>query len=237
MVFDNAMMGLQMLEEIRLAGVPKTVITGSVCAYPKFTAVPFREETLWDGYPEETNAPYGVAKRLLLVQSQAYRRQYGVNSVVLLPVNIYGPRDHFDLQASHVVPALIRKCVAAKEQGAEEVVLWGDGSATREFLYAADAAEALVTAAECYDSSEPINIGSGHEITIRDLAIEIARLTGFSGRFAWDTSQPNGQPRRRLELSKAREHFGFVATTQLEDGLRATIAWYLANRDASERAA
>jgi GDP-L-fucose synthase len=196
-LYDNAMMGLQLLEEARLQGVDKVVVTGTICAYPKFAPVPFKEEDLWNGYPEETNAPYGIAKKLLLVQSEAYRAQYGLNSVVLFPVNLYGPRDNFDLTTSHVIPAMIRKCVSAREQGAAEVTLWGDGSPTREFLYVADAAEGLLLAAERYDSSEPVNLGSGTEISIRDLAAEVARATGFTGRFVWDTSQPNGQPRRR----------------------------------------
>jgi GDP-L-fucose synthase len=226
-LFDNAMMGLQLLEEIRLAGVAKTVIAGTICAYPKLAPVPFHEDDLWNGYPEETNAPYGIAKRLLLAQSQAYRAQYGVNSVVVFPVNLYGPRDNFDLRTSHVIPAMIRKCVAAREAGHDEATLWGDGSPTREFIYVEDAAEALVLAAERYDASEPVNIGTGQDITIRELAGLIARATGFTGRFAWDTAQPNGQPRRRLDVSRARERFGFVARTSLADGLAATVAWYL----------
>jgi GDP-L-fucose synthase len=235
-LFDNAMMGLQLLEECRLAGVPKTVIAGTICAYPKFAPVPFREDDLWNGYPEETNAPYGVAKRLLLVQSQAYRAQYGVNSIVMFPVNLYGPRDNFDLHTSHVIPAMIRKCVAARDAGHAEVTLWGDGTPTREFIYAADAAEGLVLAAERYDSSEPVNIGTGHEISIRDLAQLVARATGFTGRFVWDASQPNGQPRRQLDVSRARERFGFVARTTLADGLERTVAWYAAHPPAPDGA-
>jgi GDP-L-fucose synthase len=230
MVFDNAMMGLQLLEECRLAKVAKTVIAGSICAYPKFAPVPFREEDLWNGYPEETNAPYGVAKKLLLVQSQAYREQYGLNSIVLFPVNMYGPRDNFDLRTSHVIPAIIRKCVTARDEGKSEVTLWGDGSPTREFIYAADAAEALVLGAERYDSSDPVNIGSGNEIAIRDLAALIATVTGFTGRFVWDSTQPNGQPRRRLDVSRAKERFGFVAKTSFADGLAQTVAWYKEQR-------
>ena len=226
-LFENAMMGLQLIEECRLAKVSKTVITGSICAYPKFTPVPFREEDLWNGYPEETNAPYGLAKKMLLVQSQAYRDQYGMNSIVLFPVNMYGPRDNFDLKTSHVIPAMIRKCVAAKEQGAAEVTLWGDGSPTREFIYAADAAEGLILAAERYDSSEPVNLGSGNEVSIKDLAHQIAEATGFTGKFVWDTAQPNGQPRRQLDVTRARERFGFVAKTSLAEGLEQTVAWYL----------
>jgi GDP-L-fucose synthase len=227
-VFENAVMGLQLLEEIRLAGIPKTVIAGTICAYPKFAPVPFREDDLWNGYPEETNAPYGVAKRLLLVQSQAYREQYSVNSIVVFPVNLYGPRDNFDLRTSHVIPAIIRKCVAAREAGHDEVALWGDGSPTREFIYVEDAAEGMLLAAERYDSSEPVNLGTGHEIRIRDLAALIARSTGFTGRFVWDPSLPNGQPRRQLDVSRARERFGFVAQTSLADGIDRTVAWYIA---------
>ncbi|MEO8704147.1 MAG: GDP-L-fucose synthase [Kofleriaceae bacterium] len=230
MVFDNAMMGLQLLEECRLANIAKTVIAGTICAYPKHAPIPFREDDLWNGYPEETNAPYGIAKKLLLVQSQAYREQYGTNSIVLFPVNMYGPRDNFDLRTSHVIPAMIRKCLAAREANASEVMLWGDGSPTREFIYAPDAAEAMVLAAERYDSSDPVNIGSGDEISIRDLAHLIASATGFTGTFAWDTAQPNGQPRRRLDVSRARERFGFTAKTAFADGLNATVAWYLEHR-------
>jgi GDP-L-fucose synthase len=232
-LFDNAMMGLQLLEECRLAGVPKVVALGTICAYPKHAPIPFREDDLWNGYPEETNAPYGVAKKLLLVQSQAYRDQYGLNSVVLFPVNLYGPRDNFDLQTSHVIPALVRKCVAAREEGRGEVVLWGDGSPTREFLYVEDAAEGILLAAERYDASDPVNLGSGEEIAIRDLATLIGELTGFRGQFVWDRSQPNGQPRRRLDVSRARERFGFTARTPLREGLRRTIAFYEQQRSAA----
>jgi GDP-L-fucose synthase len=230
MIFDNAMMGLALLEECRLAKIAKTVVAGTICAYPKFAPIPFCEGDLWNGYPEETNAPYGVAKKLLLVQSQAYRDQYGMNSIVLFPVNMYGPRDNFDLRTSHVIPAMIRKCLAAKDAGQADVTLWGDGSPTREFIFAPDAAEAFVLAAEHYDSSDPVNIGSGNEISIKDLAAEIAKATGFSGRFVWDTSQPNGQPRRRLDVTRARERFGFVAKTSFADGLARTVAWYLEHR-------
>lgn len=230
MIFDNAMMGLQMIEECRLANVPKTVIAGTICAYPKFAPIPFREEDMWNGYPEETNAPYGVAKKLLLVQSQAYRDQYGMNSIVLFPVNMYGPRDNFDLRTSHVIPAMIRKFVTARDEGVKQVTLWGDGSPTREFIYAADAAEAMILGAERYDSSEPVNIGSGNEISIKDLATVIAQATGFAGEIVWDTSQPNGQPRRRLDVTRAKERFGFVAKTSFADGLAKTVAWYLENR-------
>jgi GDP-L-fucose synthase len=206
--------------------VPKLVAVGTICAYPKFAPVPFREDDLWNGYPEETNAPYGIAKKLLLVQSQAYREQYGTNSVVLFPVNLYGPNDNFDLETSHVIPALIRKCVAARDEGRSEVTLWGDGSPTREFLYVDDCAEALLLAAERYDASDPVNLGSGEEIAIRDLAARVAELTRFRGRFVWDTTRPNGQPRRRLDVTRARERFGFVARTPLGEGLRRTVAWY-----------
>lgn len=230
MIFENAMMGLQLVEECRLANVPKLVISGTICAYPKFAPVPFREEDMWNGYPEETNAPYGVAKKLLLVQSQAYRDQYGMSSIVLFPVNMYGPRDNFDLRTSHVIPAMIRKFVTARDEGKTEVTLWGDGSPTREFIYAPDAAEAFVLAAERYDSSDPVNIGSGNEISIKDLAELIAKAVGFTGKFVWDTTQPNGQPRRRLDVSRAKERFGFAAKTSFADGLAKTVAWYLENR-------
>jgi len=230
-LYDNAMMGLQMIEECRLARVGKVIIAGTICAYPKLAPVPFREDDMWNGYPEETNAPYGVAKKLLLVQSQAYRQQYGLNSIMLFPVNMYGPRDNFDLQTSHVIPAIIRKCVTAREQGQAEVTLWGDGSPTREFIYAPDAAEGMILAAERYESSDPVNLGSGHEIAIRDLAQLIAKATGFTGRFVWDTSQPNGQPRRQLDVSRARDRFGFVARTPFADGLRETVAWYMEHRE------
>jgi GDP-L-fucose synthase len=225
-LFENAMMGLQLFEECRLARVPKLLATGTICAYPKFAPVPFKEEDLWNGYPEETNAPYGLAKKLMLVQSEAYRAQYGMNSVVLFPVNLYGPRDNFDLRSSHVIPAAIRKCVTARERGDQEVVLWGDGSPTREFLYVEDAAEGVLLAAEKYDSSDPVNLGSGQEIAIRDLAALIARATRFEGRFVWDTSKPNGQPRRRLDVSRARERFGFESRTPFEKGIAATVAYY-----------
>ncbi|HEY4181755.1 MAG TPA: GDP-L-fucose synthase [Kofleriaceae bacterium] len=224
-LFDNAMMGLQMIEEARVAGVAKTVIAGTICAYPKFAPIPFREETMWDGYPEETNAPYGVAKKLLLVQSQAYRDQYGMNSIVLFPVNMYGPRDNFDLRTSHVIPAMIRKFIAARDSQSD-VTLWGDGSPTREFIYAGDAAEGMILAAEKYDSSEPVNLGSGNEISIKDLATQIAAAVGFTGKIVWDVTQPNGQPRRRLDVTRAKERFGFSAHTSLADGLAVTVSWY-----------
>jgi GDP-L-fucose synthase len=227
-LFDNAMMGLQLIEECRLFGVKKTVIAGTICAYPKFAPVPFREDDMWNGYPEETNAPYGVAKKLLLVQAQAYRQQYGMSSVMLFPVNLYGPRDNFDLRTSHVIPAMIRKCLAARAAGQGEVPLWGDGSPTREFIYVEDVARAFVLAAERYDHPDPVNVGSGEEISISDLAAEVALATGFEGRFVWDPTQPNGQPRRRLDVTRARERFGFQATTKLRDGLAKTVEWYLA---------
>ena len=229
-LFENAMMGLGLLEECRLFGVSKTIITGTICAYPKFTPVPFREDDLWNGYPEETNAPYGIAKKVLLVQSQAYRAQYGMNSIMLFPVNLYGPRDNFDPRSSHVIPAMIRKCVEARDSGAGEIVLWGDGSPTREFLYAGDAALGMVLAAERYDDSDPVNLGSGTEIAVRDLATLVAEATGYKGRITWDASLPNGQPRRRLDVSRAKERFGFTAQTSFADGLRRTVAWFEANR-------
>jgi GDP-L-fucose synthase len=229
-VFENAMMGLHVFEECRLAGVPKLVATGTICAYPKFAPVPFKEDDLWNGYPEETNAPYGIANKLMLVQSQAYRAQYGMHSVVLFPVNLYGPRDNFDLASSHVIPAMIRKLSTARERGDREVVLWGDGTPTREFLYVEDAARGILLAAERYDSSDPVNLGSGEEITIRDLAERIARATRFEGRFVWDTSKPNGQPRRRLDVTRARERFGFEAEISFEQGIAATVAYYEEHR-------
>jgi len=224
--YANLAMGLHLIEHARRASIKKFVQVGTICAYPKHTPIPFREEDLWAGYPEETNAPYGIAKKSLLVMCQAYRRQYGLNAIYLLPVNLYGPRDHFDLQTSHVIPALIRKCIEARRRGDDRIVCWGDGSPTREFLYVQDAAEGLVRATECYDEPEPINLGSGQEISIADLAALIARLTGFTGRIEWDTSKPNGQPRRCLDVSRARQRLGFVARTSLEAGLRQTIAWF-----------
>jgi len=224
--FANAMMGLHIFEECRLARVKKLVAVGTICAYPKFAPVPFKEDDLWNGYPEETNAPYGIAKKLMLVLSQGYRQQYGMNSIVLFPVNLYGPRDNFNPKSSHVIPALIRKCVEARDAGRDEIVLWGDGTPTREFLYAADAAEGLVLAAAKYDASDPVNLGTGKEISIRELATLIAEQTGFHGRLRWDPSLPNGQPRRRLDVTRARERFGFVAKTKFADGLRATIDYF-----------
>jgi GDP-L-fucose synthase len=224
--YDNLMMGAQLLHESWRAGVAKFVAIGTVCAYPKYTPVPFREEDLWNGYPEETNAPYGLAKKMLLVQSEAYRQQYDYNSIFLLPVNLYGPGDSFDLESSHVIPALIRKCLEAQQRGDEEIVAWGDGSATREFLFVEDAAEGIVLAAERYNDSDPVNLGSGFEISIKDLLTTIARHTGFTGRIVWDTTKPNGQPRRALNTDRAYERFGFRATTDFDEGLRKTIDWY-----------
>ena len=228
-LYDNLMMGTQIFHECWRSGVEKFVAIGTVCAYPKHTPVPFKEENLWDGYPEETNAPYGLAKKMLLVQSQAYRQQYGFNSIFLLPVNLYGPRDRFDLESSHVIPALIRKCLEAQQRGDDHIVAWGDGSPTREFLYVEDATEGILLAAERYNRSEPVNLGSAYEISIRDLLNMIARLTGFDGRIVWDTSKPNGQPRRKLDTMRAEQYFGFRAHTPFEEGLRQTIEWYRAN--------
>jgi GDP-L-fucose synthase len=228
--YANLVMGALLMEHARLSGVEKFVALGTICAYPKFTPVPFLEENLWDGYPEETNAPYGLAKKMLLVLAQAYRQQYGFNAIYLLPVNLYGPGDHFDLEKSHVIPALIRKCLEAADRGDPEIVCWGDGSPTREFLYVEDCAEAIALAVEKYDGSEPVNIGAGFEISIRELAELIAEMTGFRGRLTWDAGKPNGQPRRCLDTSRAREMFGFRARTELREGLRWTIAWYREHR-------
>ena len=224
--YDNLMMGVQLIHQAWKRGVGKFVALGTVCAYPKFTPVPFREDDLWNGYPEETNAPYGLAKKMLLVQAQAYRQQYGFNTIFLIPVNLYGPGDNFDLESSHVIPALIRKCVEARDRGEPEVAVWGDGSPTREFLYVEDAAEGILLAAERYDWSEPVNLGSGREIRIKDLAETIARLTEFPGKIVWDASKPNGQPRRALDISRAEALFGFRAQMPFEEGLRRTIEWY-----------
>lgn len=224
--YENLMMGTQLLHEAWRAEVPKFVGIGTICAYPKYAPIPFREEDLWTGYPEETNAPYGLAKKMLLVQSQVYRSQYGYNAIYLLPVNLYGPRDNFDPASSHVIPALIRKFVEAQAQGADHITAWGDGSPTREFLYVEDAAEGIVLAAERFNGSEPVNLGSAFEISIKDLTETIARLVGFTGEVRWDPSKPNGQPRRKLDVSRAREQFGFESRTSFEDGLRQTIAWY-----------
>ena len=228
--YDNLLMGTQLMEQGRLSGIEKFVAVGTVCSYPKFTPIPFREEHLWDGYPEETNAPYGLAKKMLLVQSQSYRAQYGFNSIFLLPVNLYGPGDNFDPEQSHVVPALIRKCLEAKESGSAEIVCWGDGTPTREFLYVEDCAEAIVLATEKYEGGEPVNIGAGREISIKELVEQIAAITGFQGHMIWDTSKPNGQPRRCLDTSRAREFFGFTAKTDFRDGLKKTIDWYISSR-------
>jgi len=227
--YDNLMMSVPLFHESWKFGVEKFVALGTVCAYPKFTPVPFKEEDLWNGYPEETNAPYGLAKKMLLVQSQAYRQQYGFNSIFLVPVNLYGPRDNFDLESSHVIPALIRKCVEAKERGDDHIVVWGTGKPTREFLYVEDAAEGILLATERYNESDPVNLGSGMEISIRDLVHLIARLTGFEGEIVWDTSKPDGQPRRSLDTSKAERLFGFKAKIPFEEGLRRTIEWYTRN--------
>jgi GDP-L-fucose synthase len=224
--YDNLMMGMQLLHQAWETGVGKFVALGTVCAYPKFTPVPFREDDLWDGYPEETNAPYGLAKKMLLVQSQAYRQQYGYNSIFLIPVNLYGPRDNFDPASSHVIPALIRKCVEARERGEERITVWGTGQASREFLYVEDAAEGIVLAAERHDDCDPVNLGSGVEIRIRELVQEIAKATGFEGEVVWDTQQPDGQPRRGLDTSKARARFGFEARTPFSVGLARTVRWY-----------
>ncbi len=229
--YDNLMMGVSLMHEAWKRGVRKFVAIGTVCAYPKFTPVPFKEENLWEGYPEETNAPYGLAKKMLLVQAQAYRQQYGFNAIYLLPVNMYGPRDNFDPRSSHVIPALIRKILEAKESGQDEVVVWGDGSPTREFLYVEDAAEGILRASEFYDGPEPVNLGSGNEISIKDLMILIGRLAGYTGRFVFDTSKPNGQPRRGLDVSRAEAFFGFRAQTGFEEGLRRTIDWYCQVRE------
>ncbi len=224
--YDNLMMGVQLIEQGRQAGIEKFVAIGTICAYPKFTPVPFKEEDLWNGYPEETNAPYGLAKKMMLVQSQAYRQQYGFNSIFLLPVNLYGPRDNFDLGTSHVIPALIRKFIEAKNKGDKTITAWGTGAASREFLYVEDAAEGILLAAEKYDKSDPVNLGAGFEIKIKDLVNLIARLTGFKGEVVWDASKPDGQPRRMLDVSRAYEEFGFKAQASFEDGLKKTIEWY-----------
>jgi GDP-L-fucose synthase len=224
--YENLVMGVHLMEQARLSGVRKFVSIGTVCAYPKFTPVPFREESLWDGYPEETNAPYGLAKKMLLVQGQAYRQEYGFNAIYLLPVNLYGPGDNFDPESSHVIPAIIKKCVDAVDTGQDEIVCWGDGSASREFLYVDDAAEGIVLAMERYNGAEPVNLGAGREITIRALTEAIVELCGFTGRTHWDASKPNGQPRRCLDITRALDEFGFKARTEFEDELRATIDWY-----------
>jgi GDP-L-fucose synthase len=228
--YDNLMMGALLIEHGRRAGLQKFVCVGTVCSYPKFATVPFREDDLWSGYPEETNAPYGIAKKALLVQLQSYRQEFGMNGIYLIPVNLYGPGDDFDLETSHVIPALIRKCVEAAERGDDEIEAWGSGRATREFLYVEDAAEAIVAGTERYEGPDPVNLGTGEEISIRDLAEVIAKLTGLEGTLRWDTSRPDGQPRRALDVSRARDGFGWSASTPLEDGLRATIEWFRGSR-------
>ena len=228
--YDNLMMGVQMMEQGRLHGIDKFVAVGTICCYPKFTPVPFKEDDLWNGYPEETNAPYGLAKKMLLVQSQAYRQQYGFNSIFLLPVNLYGPGDNFDPCCSHVIPALIKKCVDAIENGEDEIVVWGTGKATREFIYVEDAAEGIIRAAERYDGNEPVNIGAGFEISIKELVDLIVKLTGFDGRVVWDITKPDGQPRRCLDTSRAEREFGFKAKYKFEEGLKRTVDWYAKTR-------
>jgi GDP-L-fucose synthase len=234
--FDNLMMGVQLVEECRLHGVAKVVTVGTICSYPKFTPVPFREDDLWNGYPEETNAPYGLAKKMLLVQAQAYRQQYGMNVIHLLPVNLYGPRDNFDPHSSHVIPALIKKCQDALDSGADHIEVWGSGKASREFLYIEDAARGIALAAERCDSAEPVNLGAGFEISIADLVGLIVRLMAFRGEIRWDSGKPDGQPRRCLDTSRAEALFGFRATTSFEDGLRRTIEWYRRQRQADSHA-
>jgi len=232
--YANLAMGLHLIEGARIRAIKKFVQIGTICSYPKLTPVPFREEDLWAGYPEETNGPYGIAKKSLLAMCQAYRQQYGLNAIYLLPVNLYGPRDNFELATCHVIPAMIRKCIEAKERGEARIVCWGDGTPTREFLYVEDAAKGIVAALARYDGADPVNLGSGREIVLRDLVGLIARLVGFGGKIAWDVSKPNGQPRRCLEVSRARKRFGFVARTDLEAGLRATIDWYLSDGRSSD---
>lgn len=228
-LYENLMMGTQLIEQSRVRGVKKFLALGTVCAYPKFTPVPFKEDDLWNGYPEETNAPYGLAKKMMLAQVQAYREQYDFNGIFLLPANLYGPGDNFDLETSHVIPALIRKCVAARREGREFIEAWGTGDVSREFLYVEDCADAILRAAALYDEPLPVNIGNGREVFINDLVVTIARLTGFTGEIRWQPSRPNGQPKRQLDTTRAREKFGFVAETSLEDGLRRTIEWYERN--------
>ena len=234
--YSNLMMGAHVLEQSRIASVRKLVLLGTICSYPKFAAVPFREDDLWNGYPEETNAPYGIAKKTLLVGADGYREQYGLDSIYLLPVNLYGPRDNFDLETSHVIPALVRKMVGAEERGEPEIVLWGDGSPTREFLYVDDCAEGIWLASQRYDGTEPVNLGTGEEISIRQLAQLAAELTGYTGEIVWDTTKPNGQPRRKLDVSRADELFGFRAHTSLRNGLETTIAWFRGHRPAEVNA-
>jgi GDP-L-fucose synthase len=228
--YNNLIMGVQLMHRAWETGVEKFVAIGTICAYPKFTPIPFKEENLWDGYPEETNAPYGLAKKMLLVQAQSYRQQYGYNALFLLPVNLYGPGDNFNPKSSHVIPALIRKCIEAQETGEEEIVVWGDGSPTREFLYVEDAAEAILLASEKYNDSEPVNLGAGSEISIKDLVEMIAKKTDYTGKLVWDTTKPNGQPRRKLDTTRANERFGFKAQMSFEEGMDHTIKWFRENR-------
>ena len=228
--YDNLMMGSQLIEVGRQRHLKKFIAIGTICAYPKFAPIPFKEDDIWAGYPEETNAPYGLAKKMMLVQSQAYRQQYGFNSVVLFPVNLYGPRDNFDLETSHVIPALIRKCAEAQEAGSSDIVLWGDGTPTREFLYVEDAAEGILLAAEEYNDSAPLNLGTGEEVTINSLATMVANELGYRGRITWDKTKPNGQPRRCLDVSRIKRAIGFEAKHSLREGLKKTVQWYLANR-------
>ena len=230
--YKNLMMGIQLIEQARLRNIEKFIAIGTVCAYPKFTPVPFKEENIWDGYPEETNAPYGLAKKMLLVQSQSYRAEYDFNSIFLLPVNLYGPGDNFNPESSHVIPALIKKCIDAIDEGKNYIECWGTGSASREFIYVADAAEGILLATEHYNKSEPVNIGAGFEISIKELVQKIAMLTGFKGEIRWDSSKPDGQPRRRLDVTKARDYFGFEAKTSFDEGLKATIDWYRKHKSA-----
>ena len=232
--YDNLIMGVELMHQAWQRGVGKFVAIGTVCAYPKFTPVPFKEEDLWIGYPEETNAPYGLAKKMMLVQAQAYRQQYGFNAIFLLPVNLYGPRDNFNLRTSHVIPALIRKAIEAQDRGDKELVAWGDGSPTREFLFVEDAADGIVTAAEKYNGEKPVNLGSGYEISIKDLTEMIIQLTGFEGKLVWDTEKPNGQPRRGLDVSRAKEYFGWQAQVPFEEGMRRTVEWFKENRQKIE---
>jgi GDP-L-fucose synthase len=232
--YDNLMMGVELMHQAYKNGVGKFVAIGTVCAYPKFTPVPFKEEDLWIGYPEETNAPYGLAKKMMLVQAQAYRQQYGFNAIFLLPVNLYGPRDNFNLQSSHVIPALIRKAIGACDRGDKELAVWGDGSPTREFLYVEDAADGIVAAAEKYNGDQPVNLGSGYEISIKDLTEMIVKMTGFQGELVWQTDKPNGQPRRGLDVSRAREYFGWSAQVPFEEGMRRTIEWFKENKERIE---
>ncbi|MBI1822842.1 MAG: GDP-L-fucose synthase [Nitrospirae bacterium] len=228
--YQNLIMGALLMEEARLYGLEKFVALGTICAYPKFTPVPFKEDALWDGYPEETNAPYGLAKKMMLIQSQSYRQQYGFNSIYLLPVNLYGPKDNFDTRSSHVIPALIKKCIEAVQLGKKEIVVWGTGRATREFLYVDDCAEGILLATERYDKADPVNLGAGFEISIKDLAELIAKLSGFTGKIVWDATKPDGQPRRCLDTTRAFKEFGFKASTPFEEGLKKTIAWYFENQ-------